>query len=40
MELSTLIIHLKMLLRDIPHGTVDKNPPANAGDMGAIPGPG
>ena len=23
---------------DFPHGTVDKNPPANAGDMGSIPG--
>ena len=26
--------------RDFPHGTVVKNPPANAGDMGSIPGPG
>ena len=26
--------------RDIPGGTVDKNPPANAGDTGSIPGPG
>ena len=25
---------------DFPSGTVDKNPPANAGDMGSIPGPG
>ena len=25
---------------DFPSGTVDKNPPANAGDMGLIPGPG
>ena len=24
----------------LPGGTVDKNPPANAGDMGLIPGPG
>ena len=26
--------------RDFPGGTVVKNPPANAGDMGSIPGPG
>ena len=26
--------------RDFPGGTVVKNPPANAGDMGLIPGPG
>ena len=26
--------------RDFPSGTVVKNPPANAGDMGSIPGPG
>ena len=25
---------------DFPGGSVDKNPPANAGDMGLIPGPG
>ena len=24
--------------RDFPGGTVDKNPPANAGDMGSSPG--
>ena len=24
---------------DFHHGTVDKNPPASAGDMGLIPGP-
>jgi len=24
--------------RDFPGGTVDKNPPANAGNMGLIPG--
>ena len=24
---------------DFPSGTVDKNPPANAGDMDSIPGP-
>ena len=27
-----------MDIKDIPGGTVDKNPPANAGDMGLIPG--
>ena len=26
--------------RDFPSGTVVKNPPANAGDMGSIPDPG
>ena len=26
--------------RDFAGGTVVKNPPANAGDMGSIPGPG
>ena len=26
--------------RNFPGGTVDKNPPANAGNMGSIPGPG
>ena len=26
--------------RDFPGGTVVKNPPANAGDTGSIPGPG
>ena len=26
--------------KDIPDGAVDKNPPANAGDIGLIPGPG
>ena len=25
---------------DFPGGTVDENPPANAGDAGSIPGPG
>ena len=31
---------LKLRQRDLPGGTVDKNLPANAGDMGSIPGPG
>ena len=29
-----------MEAKDIPGGTVDTNLPANAGDMGLIPGPG
>ena len=28
------------MFRDFPGGTVVKNPPANVGDMGSIPGPG
>ena len=46
--LSTLIAqrkkktntYFKKQFRDFPGGTVVKNPPANAGDMGSIPGPG
>ena len=30
----------KELTRGFPDGTVVKNPPANAGDTGSIPGPG
>ena len=30
----------KWLYRDLPRGTVVKNPPASAGDMGLIPAPG
>ena len=30
----------KSNLGDFPGGTAVKNPPANAGDMGSIPGPG
>ena len=30
----------KATIRDFPGGTVDKSPPANAGDSGLIPGPG
>ena len=30
----------KQMGRDFPGGTVVKNPPANAGDMGLSPGPG
>jgi len=28
------------LIGDFPGGAVDRNPPANAGNMGLIPGPG
>ena len=30
----------RMRRQDFPGGTVDKNPPANAGDEGLSPGPG
>ena len=33
-------VDLKYLLLGFPGGTVVKNPPANAGDMGSSPGPG
>ena len=29
---------VRLILPDFPGGTVEKNPPANAGDMGSIPG--
>ena len=31
---------IKRVKRDFPGGAVVKNPPANAGDTGSIPGPG
>ena len=34
------LLYLKQTTRDFPGGTVVKNPSANAGDMGSIPGPG
>ena len=34
------VIIIKMIIWDFPGGTVVKNPPANAGDMGSCPGPG
>ena len=37
LELTNL---LKIKSSDFPGGAVVKNPPANAGDMGSIPGPG
>ena len=33
-------IKYKRKVQDFPGGTVVKNPPANAGDTGSIPGPG
>jgi len=36
---NNLLIHKELLL-DFPGDPVDKNPPANAQDMGEIPGPG
>ena len=35
---ASYIITLKYYLLDFPGDTVDENPPANAGDMGSIPG--
>ena len=32
-------VHLTSM-KGFPGGAVDKNPPANAGDTGSIPGPG
>ena len=34
------LLILRLLSRDFPGGTVVKNPSANAGDTGSIPGPG
>ena len=31
---------VQRFLLDLPAGTMDENPPANAGDVGSIPGPG
>ena len=33
------ISYKDILYRDFPGGTVVKNPPANAGEVGSIPGP-
>ena len=35
---SPVIFLLEAKLKDFPGGPVVKNPPANAGDMGSIPG--
>ena len=37
---NSFVIHQKVKHRDLPGGTVVKNPPANAGDVGLSPGPG
>ena len=34
------MVLIQEYLGDFPGGTVDKNPPDNAGDTGWIPGPG
>ena len=39
-SLKKLIDKLKKRMRGFPGGAVVKNPPANAGDTGSIPGPG
>ena len=40
-EILNIILSLKkQTTRDFPVGVVVKNPPANARDMGSIPGPG
>ena len=40
-QISVIIsLHNKDCLGDFPGGTLVKNPPANAGDMGSSPGPG
>ena len=37
---SSIWVIKRLKYRDFPGGTVVKNPPANAGDTGSIPGPG
>ena len=37
---QSLYVSNKSEARDLPGSTVVKNPPASAGDMGLIPGPG
>ena len=39
-ELQQKNLNLKEVCWDVPGGAVVKNPPANAGDTGSIPGPG
>ena len=38
--LGSIDVLTLFILPDFPFGTVDKNPPADAGDRGLIPGPG
>ena len=35
---NRIFLFLNILILDFPGGAVDKNPPANSGDMGSIPG--
>ena len=37
-QINNLNFHLKNQERDFPGGAMVKNPPANAGDTGSIPG--
>ena len=37
---SFKILGKKLIFQGMPGGAMDRNPPANAGDMGLIPGPG
>ena len=39
-QLSERLVVFKEDVSDFPGGPVVKNPPANAGDRGSIPGPG
>ena len=39
-EMLIVSVDLKGYTRDFPGGAVVKNPPANAGDVASIPGPG
>ena len=36
--LSTEILDITVVIKGLPGGTVVKNPPANTGDTGSIPG--
>ena len=40
MKTSLYIFSIRNYMLDLPGGAVVKNLPANAGDMGSIPGPG
>jgi len=36
--IHAILIRLKITVSRLPGDTVDRNPPANAGDVGSIPG--
>ena len=40
LKVISLILLIITISKDFSGGTMDKNPPANAGDMGLHPGPG